>query len=200
MMELGEVFAFVVLVIAVVHIVAINSQENTTCNPPIILPVNFHLSVQITVGSDRTFSCVIHSDAPLKKGYPTWTKRESLPHHVITTGECPTLSNTTCSNLTLINVSQSDGSGYYTIIAENECGSDNFTVNVEVVNPQFCLNATELPPLLVPPPPKVLAVKGQTVKVTATYKGDYSKYFLQAFWIVKNPDSMYILPGDNVSG
>ena len=68
------------------------------------------------------------------------------------------------------------------------------------LDPQFCLNATELPPLLVPPPPKVLAVKGQTVKVTATYKGDYSKYFLQAFWIVKNPDSMYILPGDNVSG
>ena len=131
---------FIAVVIAVVHIVAINSQENTTCNPPIILPVNFHLSVQITVGSDRTFSCVIHSDAPLKKGYPTWTKRESLPHHVITTGECPTLSNTTCSNLTLINVSQSDGSGYYTIIAENECGSDNFTVNVEVVSELLCVS------------------------------------------------------------
>ena len=96
--------------------------------------MNFHEHVEILVGSNRTFSCVIHSDTSLKEGYPKWARRFPLPDHVITTGECPTLSNKTCSNLTLINVSQSDASGYYTITAENECGSDNFTVNVEVVS------------------------------------------------------------------
>ena len=98
--------------------------------------MNFHEHVEILVGYNRTFSCVIYSDIPLKEGYPKWTREFDfrLPHNVITTGECPTLSNATYTNLTLINVSQSDGSGYYTIIAENECGSDNFTVNVEVVS------------------------------------------------------------------
>ena len=57
-----------------------------------------------------------------------------LPEHVISNTECPTLPNATCSNLTLLNVSQLDGSGYYTITAENECGSDNFTVNVEITS------------------------------------------------------------------
>jgi len=113
-----------------------NFKASALCNPPVIAPVNFHEYVEVLVGSNRTFSCEIHSDTVLKEGYPKWTIQHGwqLPNHMISNTECPTLSNTTCSNLTLINVSQSDGSGYYTITAENECGSDNFTVNVEVLS------------------------------------------------------------------
>ncbi|XP_065885350.1 uncharacterized protein [Dysidea avara] len=138
----------------------------------------------------------------LKEGYPKWTKPEPFPDHVKTTGECPTLSNTACSNLTLINVSQSDGTGYYTITAENECGSNNFTVYVLVMNPHPCLNATELPPLLNPPPPNIRAVEGQTVTVTATYKGDYNLDSLGAMYGVmtaNNKKYKYITPDDTPS-
>jgi len=64
----------------------------------------------------------------------------------------------------------------------------------------YCLNATELPPLLIPPPPRVLAVEGQTVTVTATYKGDYDIDDLYAFWIVKTPNSedhTYVYPDND---
>ena len=106
-------------------------RSSASCDPH-IEHVNFDEKVDILVGSNRTFLCVIHSDTPLKE--PSWTRQygRSLPRHVISNGECPTSPNATCSNLTLLNVSQSDGSGYYTITAENECGSDNFTVNVEI--------------------------------------------------------------------
>jgi len=112
-----------------------NPMTNPSCDP-VITPINFHEYVIVLVGNNRTFSCVIQSDTPLKEGYPKWTREYGwqLPDHVISNTECPTLSNTTCSNLTLINVSQSDGSGYYTITAENECGRDNFTVYVEVLS------------------------------------------------------------------
>jgi len=123
--------------------VATNFQTNistTNCDIPVIEPDNFHQYVTVLVGSNCTFSCVIHSDTPLMDGYPKWTKLEPFPDHVISNTKCPTLSNTTCSNLTLINVSQSDGSGYYTITAENECGSDNFTVDVLVMSKLCCIS------------------------------------------------------------
>jgi len=108
---------------------AAQAAANVKCDAPVIKLGNFYQHVTMLVGSSRNFSSIIHSDIPLKEGYPKWTKLEPFPDHVICNTECPTLSNTTCSNLTLIDVSQS---GYYTIIAENECGSDNFTVYVEV--------------------------------------------------------------------
>ena len=45
--------------------------------------------------------------------------------------------------------------------------------------------------MLTPPPPKILAVEGQTVTVTSSYKGDYITDELQAFWIIKTPNSEY---------
>jgi len=108
------------------------TNAKLSCDPPVITTVNFHEHVSIQVGYNRTFSCKINSYTPLREGYPNWTKPEPFPDHVISNTKCPILSNTTCSNLTLINVSQSDGSGSYTITAENECGSVNFTVYVEI--------------------------------------------------------------------
>ena len=115
---------------------AVSLLTKNLCDPPQVMPENFHQYVEALAGSNRTLSCEIYSDAPIKEGYPNWTKEFGipLPDHVISNTECPTLSNTTCSNLTLINMSQSDGTGYYTITAENECGSDNFTVYVVVVS------------------------------------------------------------------
>jgi len=88
---------------------------------------------EILVGSNRTFLCAIYLGTQLKTG-PRYRKqtrnfqRFLLPEHVRSiNAECPTLPNATCSNLTLINI---DRSGYYAI--ENECGSNNFTVNVHV--------------------------------------------------------------------
>jgi len=53
--------------------------------------------------------------------------------------------------------------------------------------------------LLIPPPPKVLAVEGQTVTVTATYKGNQEIDGLTAFWIVTaaNKDQYYLFPDIN---
>jgi len=54
--------------------------------------------------------------------------------------------------------------------------------------------------LLIPPPQKILAVEGQTVTVSAAYKGDYSTHLLKGFWIVKTPNSeiaTYIFPSDS---
>jgi len=114
--------------------VAVTNVSAAKCSAPEITPDNFHQYVTILVGSDRTFSCVIQSYTPLSEGFPKWNKREPpLPSHTTKNGSCPTLPNATCSNLTLLDVSLSNGSGYYTITAENECGSDNFTVNVQIV-------------------------------------------------------------------
>jgi len=67
--------------------------------------------------------------------------------------------------------------------------------------PPSCLNATEIPPLLVPPPPKILAVEGQTVTVTATYKGAYDSDDLQAFWNVHTSKAhLSISPGHPQQG
>ena len=130
----------IVVTIAVSQVIAVDPQGNTLCDPPTVTPVHFGDYVQIIVGSDHTFSCVIQSNTPLCEGFPKWGRRHSepLPNHLINNGSCPTLPNATCSNLTLLNVSQSDGSGYYTITAENECGSDNFTVNVEKKSKLTC--------------------------------------------------------------
>ncbi|XP_065885346.1 uncharacterized protein [Dysidea avara] len=213
-MVFGEVFALVVLVVHSLSAfgdefgeLSPHPQTNPSCDhdPPVITTVTFHEYVEILVGYNRTFSCVIRSDIPLEEGYPKWTRQyeRKLPDHVITTGDCPTLSHATCSNLTLINVSQSDGSGHYTITAENECGSDNFTVNVEVVtHVPSCLNGSDLPPLITPPPPKVRAVEGQTVIVTATYKGDINSDELKAYWIVNTMDHHHknVFPGNPPQG
>ena len=67
-----------------------------------------------------------------------------------------------------------------------------------------CFNNT-LPPLLAPPPPRIFAVEGQTVTVTATYKGDYynSNRDLQAYWIIKNHETsktVFVFPGHPQEG
>jgi len=57
--------------------------------------------------------------------------------------------------------------------------------------------------LLKPPPPKVLAVEGQTVTISATYKGNYDSNDLQAYWIVKNTVSntqKNVCPGNPLQG
>jgi len=67
--------------------------------------------------------------------------------------------------------------------------------------PPSCLNATEIPPLLTPPPPKVFAVEGQTVTVTATYEGDYDSDDLQVFWNVRTSKAhSTIFPGNPQQG
>ena len=63
----------------------------------------------------------------------------------------------------------------------------------------------ELPPLLAPPPPRILAVEGQRVTVTATYKGDYynANHDLQAYWIIKNHETsktVFVFPGHPQEG
>ena len=110
-------------------------RKPSLCDAPVIKPVYFHEYVEILVGSNRTFSCAIYLETQLKTGrYRKQRTRNFqrflLPEHVRSNAECPTLSNATFSNLTLINVSQLDRSGYYAI--ENECGSNNFTVIVHV--------------------------------------------------------------------
>ena len=70
------------------------------------------------------------------------------------------------------------------------------------IDPHPCLNATELPPLLNPPPPNIRAVEGQSVTVTATYKGDYYLDSLGAMYGIKtanNKKYKYITPDDTPS-
>ena len=62
-----------------------------------------------------------------------------------------------------------------------------------------CLNGSDLPPLITPPPPKVRAVEGQTVIVTAIYKGDINTDELKAYWIVNTMDHHHknVFPGNH---
>ena len=101
--------------------------------------MNFQNSIDILNGTNRTLSCEIRSDTPLKGG-PIWRKDFSeLPadlEYIVENASCSDSTSKTCivSNLTLINavrfINKDQYTGNYSLTAENNC--DNTTVYVGV--------------------------------------------------------------------
>ena len=130
------VFHGAVFILVVSLIKNCQARDETTCNVPTIKRKNFEYSIEILNGTNRTLSCEIHSDTPLKKE-PIW--RRSFPTHLppdhnVKNASCPASTNKTCviSNLTLINVVQEVYDGNYTLTAENGCGNVTVWVNVNI--------------------------------------------------------------------
>ena len=117
------------------------SEDGTSCNGPSITKVNFQYYIEILNGTNRTLSCEIRSDTPLKEEL-IWRKGSSrLPTDIkysVENSSCSNSSNQTCivSNLTLINaVRYKDSSPYvgnYTLTAENDCGIATVYVYVDI--------------------------------------------------------------------
>ena len=113
------------------------SDGTTSCTQPKITPLNFHLFVSIENGTNRTLSCEIHSDTPLKLD-PVWRRHDPsyLPaKYSINSSSCSLTTNKTCvlSNLTLIDVVRGHYEGNYSVMAENDCGNETVYVYVNVM-------------------------------------------------------------------
>ena len=108
------------------------------CAVPSFIKKNFHNSIGVLNATNRTLSCEIHSDTPLK-GELSWRYENSrFPariKHSEVNGSCSASSNTTCkvSNLTLINVIQGEYDGNYSLTAENDCGIATVYVIVNIM-------------------------------------------------------------------
>ena len=106
---------------------------------PSLIKKNFHNSIEVINTANRTLSCEIHSDTPIK-GTPSW-RYENSSHfptrikHSVETGSCSTSPSTTCtvSNLTLINVIRGEYDGNYSLTAENDCGTAIVYVYVNIM-------------------------------------------------------------------
>ena len=88
-------------------------------------------------GANRTLSCKILSDTPLKEE-PVWRweYHSSLPAgHSVDNSLCSSSQNKTCilSNLTLIEVVQGHYEGNYTLTAENDCGNAIVYVIINII-------------------------------------------------------------------
>ena len=109
--------------------------------------MNFESAIEILNGTNRTLSCEIHSDTPLKGG-PIWRKDFSeLPadlEYIVENASCSDSTSKTCiiSNLTLINVvrferiykdrDKDQYTGSYSLTAENDCGNTTVYVKVNI--------------------------------------------------------------------
>ena len=115
-----------------------SAQDGTTsCSIPSIKPLNFKYLVKIQSQANRTLSCEIHSDTPLKKE-PVW--RRDFPtylpkNHNVENASCSYSANETCirSSLTLITVVRDEYDGNYTVTAENDCGNATVRAFINVM-------------------------------------------------------------------
>ena len=102
------------------------SNGTTSCTKPNITRLNFGNFNSVLNNTNRTLSCEIRSDTPLK-GEPVWCRDLITPclppEHSLENASC-SVSNETCvrTNLTLIHVIQGRYDGNYTLTAENDCG------------------------------------------------------------------------------
>ena len=112
------------------------SNGRSSCSKPNITRLNFVHFVSIHNGSNRTLSCEIRSDTPLKEA-PIWRRvSSSLPDgHSVVNSSCSFSTNTICvmSNLTLIHVVRGHYEGNYTLTAENDCGKASVYVEVNIM-------------------------------------------------------------------
>ena len=102
-----------------------------------ITRLNFKYFVSILNGTNRTLSCEIHSDTPLKQD-PIWHRDfpSYLPsEHTVNNSLCSLSRNETCvlSNLTLIHVARNHYEGNYSLTAENDCGSTSVYVYINII-------------------------------------------------------------------
>ena len=129
--------SLLIQVILVGSLVLRNCHETSLCSKPIITRLNFRYFVSVLNGTNRTLSCEIHSDTPLK-GDPIWRREYHPalpPGHCIDISACSLSTRKTCilSNLTLIHVVQGYYEGNYTLTAENDCGNTTVYVNVNII-------------------------------------------------------------------
>ena len=138
--------SFLYLYVAVVVGVLVRNcharDGTTSCNVPNIIRTNFKNSIEILIGANRTLSCEIHSDTPLKRE-PIWRKKISekfseLPtnlNYSVENVSCSISTNKTCiiSNLTLLNVVRGEYDGNYSLTAENDCGNATVYVYINIM-------------------------------------------------------------------
>ena len=136
----GVYLIFMMFLILVGSLVLRNCQASNgtnSCSRPNITRLNFECFVSIQNGANRTLSCEIRSDTPLKEE-PVWRGEyhSSLPpRSSVNSSSCSLSTTKDCvlSNLTLIDVVQGHYEGNYSVTAENDCGKATVYVKINII-------------------------------------------------------------------
>ena len=99
--------------------------------PPTLQKTNFDEVVEVTEGSSINLTVQVFSSLPLNSE-PVWLKMNGILSSGNVINHIYISDAITFTSLELYNVSHTDDTGIYSLIASNRCGSSSFIVYISV--------------------------------------------------------------------